>query len=90
MYEIHKSNPSANDTLVDMSRVPSQLVAERAAMALNMYIQLFHAPMAFAGDVPSGNLSLYGPEHIPARGVGIMDAFYAGTCNMSTSSCLSG
>lgn len=35
VYEVHKSNLSANETLVDLSRVPSQLVAERAAMALN-------------------------------------------------------
>lgn len=46
--------------------------------------------MAFAGDLPSGNLSLYGPEHIPARGVDFMDASYAGNCNTNTSACYPG
>ncbi|KAK8008729.1 hypothetical protein PG991_011280 [Apiospora marii] len=90
VYEVHKFNPSANNTLVDLSRVPSQLVAERAAMALNTYIQLFYAPMAFAGDLPSGNLSLYGPDHIPAKGVDIIDATFAGNCKVNTSSCFPG
>ncbi|KAK8061252.1 hypothetical protein PG994_007618 [Apiospora phragmitis] len=65
-----------NEALVDLSRVPSPLIAERAAMVLNTYIQLFHTPMAFAGNLPSGNLSLYGPEHIPAQGVDFLDADY--------------
>ncbi|KAK8122250.1 hypothetical protein PG984_010920 [Apiospora sp. TS-2023a] len=88
VYEMHNSNPSANETLVDLSRVPSQLVAERAAMALNTYIQLFHAPVAFAGDLPSEKLSLrYGPEHTPAKGVDLIAFSFGGSCNERTSTC---
>ncbi|KAK7985087.1 hypothetical protein PG996_005673 [Apiospora saccharicola] len=88
VYEVHNSNPSANETLVDLSRVPIQLVAERAAMALNTYIQLFHAPVAFAGDLPSEKLSLrYGPEHTPAKGVDLIAFSFGGSCNERTSTC---
>ncbi|KAK8074933.1 hypothetical protein PG997_009596 [Apiospora hydei] len=35
VYEVHETNASANETIVDLSQVPSPLLAERAAMVLN-------------------------------------------------------
>ncbi|KAK7962422.1 uncharacterized protein PG986_003247 [Apiospora aurea] len=91
VYEVHETNASANETIVDLSQVPSPLLAERAAMVLNTYIQLLHAPVAFAGNLPSGNLSLYGPEHIPAKGVDFVDGYiFLGNCNTNTSACYPG
>ncbi|KAK8016269.1 hypothetical protein PG993_014458 [Apiospora rasikravindrae] len=91
VYKVHGFNANANDTIVDLSQVPSPLLAERAAMVLNTYIQLLYAPMAFAGNLPSGNLSLYGPEHIPAKGVDFVELYiYQGNRNTSTSACYPG
>jgi hypothetical protein len=37
-------------------------------MLLNTALQVFMAPAGFNGDLPTSNMTLYGPPHIPADG----------------------
>ncbi|KAL4929687.1 uncharacterized protein BDV17DRAFT_53992 [Aspergillus undulatus] len=54
---------------VNISEIDPDLLATRASILLNTGIQAMMAPTSFAGDLPTSNLSLYGPPHIPANGL---------------------
>lgn len=54
--------------MVNMTTIDPELLADRGSMLLNTALQVFMAPAGFNGDLPSSNMSLYGPPHIPADG----------------------
>jgi hypothetical protein len=57
--------------MVNLTRIDPQLLADRASMLLNTALQVFMAPGGFNGDLPTSNMTIYGPPHIPANGVNI-------------------
>jgi hypothetical protein len=54
--------------MVNMTTIDHQLLADRGSMLLNTALQVFMAPAGFNGDLPTSNMTLYGPPHIPADG----------------------
>ncbi|KAJ0415669.1 hypothetical protein BJY00DRAFT_317606 [Aspergillus carlsbadensis] len=52
----------------NLSLVDPNLFARRGAVLLSTALQAMMAPLAFAGGLPTNNLSLYGPPHIPGYG----------------------
>ncbi|KAJ2902875.1 hypothetical protein MKZ38_010686 [Zalerion maritima] len=54
---------------LDIASIPSDTFALRASALLNTYIQVMMAEVALAGDLPTLNMSIYGPGHIPAEGL---------------------
>ncbi|KAF9891534.1 hypothetical protein FE257_004001 [Aspergillus nanangensis] len=53
---------------VDLSGLPASLFAQRASILLNTVTALLMSPTGFMRILPT-NLTLYGPPHIPARGL---------------------
>jgi hypothetical protein len=55
----------------DLALLDPALFAKRFALLLNTYYQLTLAPTAYLGNLPSGNLSTYGADTIPALDVDV-------------------
>ncbi|KAJ5935256.1 hypothetical protein N7466_004803 [Penicillium verhagenii] len=55
----------------NLSTIGNDVFATRASMLLNTALQVFTCPSCFAGNFPS-NMSIYGPDYIPADGMAIM------------------
>ncbi|KAL4964371.1 uncharacterized protein BDV14DRAFT_174877 [Aspergillus stella-maris] len=54
---------------VNISEIRPDLLATRASILLNTALQSMMAPTAFAGELPTSNLSIYGPPHTLANGL---------------------
>ncbi|KAJ5937735.1 hypothetical protein N7454_004077 [Penicillium verhagenii] len=55
----------------NLSTIGTDVFATRASILLNTALQVFLCPSCFAGNFPS-NMSMYGPDYIPADGMAIM------------------
>lgn len=58
----------SDEMTVNLSTIDSKTFSKRASSLLNIGLQAFMCPTGFAGDFLS-NLTLYGPDHIPADGL---------------------
>ncbi|KAF9894904.1 hypothetical protein FE257_004526 [Aspergillus nanangensis] len=53
----------------NLSSLDLSVYAARASLLLNTGIHTLMAPTAFIGNLPTNNMTLYGPPHIPAEGL---------------------
>lgn len=58
-----------NSGVVDITTVDPIDFSRRATMLLNTAIQIFLSPVGFAGGLPTSNMTIYGPPHVPVDGV---------------------
>ena len=72
---------NGNEINLNLSTVDPKSFSKRASTLLNTGLQVFMCPTGFAGDFLS-NLTLYGPDHIPAGGLTAL----SGSKNLSGSS----
>lgn len=81
-------SPTLNDAgkqgWVDTSLVPIKTMSTRLSLLLNTYYQLTLAPNAFGGRL-SANLSMYGPDTIPATDVDVYLPHNLSTTNTTLS-----
>jgi hypothetical protein len=60
-----------NPGWVDLGKLSADVFSRRLAILMNTYYQLSLAPNAFLGDLPSHNLSVYGPDTLPSGDVDV-------------------
>jgi hypothetical protein len=63
----YKSNPG----WTDLGSLSPDVFSQRLALLMNTYYQLSLAPNAFLGDLPSHDLSIYGPDTLPSGDVDV-------------------
>ncbi|EOO03487.1 hypothetical protein UCRPA7_951 [Phaeoacremonium minimum UCRPA7] len=54
---------------VNFSTINPNDLSNRATALLNTALQIFYSPFGFAGSLPTENMTIYGPAHIPSNGI---------------------
>lgn len=75
-------HPTGKEAYVDLSLVPAKDFSRRLGLLLNTYYQLSTQPVGYFGSL-SSNLSLYGPDTLPATDIDVYLSSNLSTTNHS-------
>lgn len=63
-----QSGRAGEEVQLNLTALDPEVFTTRASILLNTGIEVFMAPTAFSGQLPT-NLSMYGPAHLPGNGL---------------------
>ncbi|KAF2867899.1 hypothetical protein BDV95DRAFT_164677 [Massariosphaeria phaeospora] len=66
----YAGSPDSDVSYVNISVIPSEIFSRRLSLVLNTYYQISMQPTGYFGGLP-GNLSLYGPDTVPAADINV-------------------